>query len=950
MVTITVSGDTTVEFDESAVLTLSNSSVDLTLGTSSALGIILNDDMSIVSIAALSASKPEGDDATTLYTFAITLDRPGVVPQTISWTVSGSGTHMADGADFGGLAPSGSTSFAAGETIQILTIAVTGDTIVEPDEGFKVALSNQSSGLALGIAAATGIIQNDDSATVTIAAVTPAQAEGDGGATVFAFEISLSQAAVGGETIAWSVSGAGAHPADAGDFGDASSSGAVTFAPGQASAIVSISVSGDTMAELDESFAVELSSPSSGLTLGTSTAVAAILNDDTPVVSIAGAAAIGVEGDAGTKAFTFIVSLDQAAPTDQSVDWTVAGSGAHAADVADFGGVQPTGSVILTAGETSTTVTVLVAGDTTVEHDEGFVVTLSKATSGLAIGTGSAGGTILNDDKPLVSIAAAAAAKPEGHAGTTAFTFIVSLDQAATSSQSVDWTVAGSGAHPADGADFGGSMPTGTVILAAGETSATVTALVAGDAAVELDEGFEVVLSNASPALALGVAAANGKILNDDATVSIAALSASKAEGDSGTIELAFEVTLVGDSAVQHSVSYVVSGSGEHPADATDLSGSAFPAGTLTFGIGETSRTILVNVAGDTSFEPDESLAIALSAPSSGLTIVTGSANAMILNDDPAGPPPPTVVHNDAYVGLSGQVVQMGAANGVLFNDSGSNLVASLANGPAHGMLTVNADGGLDYTPNQGFTGTDSFRYLAMGEAGGEHRTVDIHIARLTANATLDLFSLTAEQQIAIAYVTFFGRGADAKGFRYWVDEFDAGLPHLGAAAVFSAVADAFAASAEARILFPFLDRAEGASDAEIGGFLDAVYNNLFNRSADAEGLAYWTGQVREAVAAGRFVGSILDDIVGGARNSEAGQDVMTVLGKIAVSLSYVHDQERFHAPWTAIDDAAPATALLDGVTADPQTVLVGVMQAYDLVLASLARADGFGELPGSAF
>jgi len=308
------------------------------------------------------------------------------------------------------------------------------------------------------------------------------------------------------------------------------------------------------------------------------------------------------------------------------------------------------------------------------------------------------------------------------------------------------------------------------------------------------------------------------------------------------------------------------------------------------------------------------------------------------------------VVYNDAYVGLSGQTVHMSAGNGVLFNDSGSNLVASLANGPTHGMLTVNADGGLDYAPAAGFTGTDSFRYLAMGEAGGEHRTVDIHIARLTASATLDLFSLTAEQQVAIAYATFFGRGADAKGFQYWVDELNAGLPDLGAAAVFSAIADAFAASDEARTLFPFLDRAAGASDTEIGGFLDAVYNNLFNRSADAEGLAYWTGQIREAVASGRFVGSILDDIVGGARNSEAGQDVMTVLGKVAVSLSYVHDQQRFHAPWTAIDDGAPATALLDAVTAAPQTVLVGVVQAYNLVLASLARADGFGDLPGSAF
>lgn len=949
-VTVTVSGDTTVEFDEGAVLALSNPSAGLALGTASAFGIILNDDTSIVSIAAVSASKPEGDDGSTLYTFAITLDRPGVVPQTINWTVAGAGTHGADGTDFGGFLPSGSVSFAAGETSHILSIAVTGDTTVEFDEGFKVALSNPSSGLALGVSTATGAIQNDDSTTIAIAPLAAALAEGDGGTTTFDFKISLSQPASGGETVTWSLSGTGTHPADAADFGGVPPGGTVTFAAGQASAIVSVQVSGDMTVEFDEGFAVELSNPSLGLTLGTATAVATILNDDTPVVSIAASGAIEAEGNAGATAFTFIVSLDQAATTDQTVGWSVAGSGGHAADAADFGGSLPGGIVTFAAGETSRTVTVLVSGDTVVELDEGFVATLSNASAGLALGTASANGTILNDDKSVVSIAAAAASKAEGHSGTTAFTFTVSLDQAATTGQSVGWKVAGSGEHAADAADFGGSLPAGSVSFAAGETSKTITILAAGDTAVELDEGFKVVLSDASSALVLGAAAASGTILNDDAAVSIAALAASKAEGDTGLAAFTFEVTLSGDSSVPHSVSYAVSGSGQHPADAADFSGGALPAGTLTFGIGETAKTIVVNVAGDASFEADEAFVLTLSAPSSGLAIVTGSANGAILNDDPAGPPQPTVVYDDAYVGLSGQTVHTSAANGVLFNDSGSKLAASLVDGPAHGALTVAADGSFDYTPDPGFTGTDSFRYLAFGDAGGAYRTVDVHIARLTPGATLDLLSLTAEQQVAIAYTIFFGRGADAAGFAFWLGEFNAGSPRLGSAALFSAIADSFAASAEARTLYPFLDHAQGASDAAIGGFLDGVYNNLFNRSADAGGLAYWTGQVREAIASGRFVGSILDDIVGGARNSEAGQDVMTVLGKIAVNLSYVHDQQRFHAPWTAVDDGAGATALLHAVNADPQSVLIGVVQAYNLTLASLARADGFGEVPTSAF
>ena len=74
------------------------------------------------------------------------------------------------------------------------------------------------------------------------------------------------------------------------------------------------------------------------------------------------------------------------------------------------------------------------------------------------------------------------------------------------------------------------------------------------------------------------------------------------------------------------------------------------------------------------------------------------------------------------------------------------------------------------------------------------------------------------------------------------------------------------------------------------------------------------------------------------------------MLGKVAVGLSYVHDQQQYHAPWTAVDDGAAATALLHAITAEPQSVLIGVVQAYNLVIASLARIDGFGEVPGTTF
>jgi hypothetical protein len=76
--------------------------------------------------------------------------------------------------------------------------------------------------------------------------------------------------------------------------------------------------------------------------------------------------------------------------------------------------------------------------------------------------------------------------------------------------------------------------------------------------------------------------------------------------------------------------------------------------------------------------------------------------------------------------------------------------------------------------------------------------------------------------------------------------------------------------------------------DAEIGDFLDAVYDNLFNRAPDAGGLACWTGQIKQTLAAGEFVGSVLINIIGGAQNSAVGQDVAALMSKVAVSLSYL--------------------------------------------------------------
>jgi len=62
----------------------------------------------------------------------------------------------------GAFLPSGTVSFAAGQSTQIVTINVNGSTVVAPSEGFTVTLSSPSSPATLGTSTAEGLIENNN--------------------------------------------------------------------------------------------------------------------------------------------------------------------------------------------------------------------------------------------------------------------------------------------------------------------------------------------------------------------------------------------------------------------------------------------------------------------------------------------------------------------------------------------------------------------------------------------------------------------------------------------------------------------------------------------------------------------------------------------------------------------------------------------------------------------
>src|SRR5262249_45630117 len=78
---------------------------------------------------------------------------------------------------------------------------------------------------------------------------------------------------------------------------------------------------------------------------------------------------------------------------------------------------------------------------------------------------------------------------------------------------------------------------------------------------------------------------------------------------------------------------------------------------------------------------------------------------------------PPPVATTDTYTDLYQAPLVVNATLVVLGNDSGGTLNVTSHTDPAHGTVTMNADGSFTYTPNAGFLGQDSFNYNVSNAA-----------------------------------------------------------------------------------------------------------------------------------------------------------------------------------------------------------------------------------------
>jgi LPXTG-site transpeptidase (sortase) family protein len=551
----------------------------------------------VATISVAPASVVENGVANLVYT--VTLDKALLVGTTINLSTTGTAT----GSDYTGAVTS--VLIPAGSTTATVTVDPTPDTIVEPDETVILTIIS-GTGYAIGTpSSATGTITNDDIPVATIA-VSPASVAEDG-ATNLVYTVTLDKAPAANTTINLSTSGT------ASGIDYAGSVAFVTIPAGSTTATVTIDPTPDTSVELDETVILTITS-GTGYTIGSpSSATGTIIDNDLPVATITVTPASVAEDGAANLVYT--VTLDKAPAVSTTINLSTTGT----ASGTDYTG--SVASVTFPAGSTIATVTVDPTSDIIVEADETVILTITSGT-GYTVGTpSSATGTITNDDATVVDPVATITVSPASvvENGATSLVYTVTLDKAAL----VDTTINLGTTGTATGADYTGTVT--SVIIPAGNTTATVTIDPTPDTTIEPDETV-IITINSGTGYSVGTpSSATGTITNDDVPVATITVSPASVAED-GATNLVYTVTLNQAPLVNTTVNLSTSGT----ASGTDYSGSV---ASVTIPAGSTTGTVTIAPTADTTVEPDETVIIAID-PGTGYTVGSPSSATGTITDN----------------------------------------------------------------------------------------------------------------------------------------------------------------------------------------------------------------------------------------------------------------------------------------------------------------------------
>lgn len=582
--------DTIDELDETVILSLSGA-VNATPGPDSTLTITDNEGEPVSAFSSATYSSGEEDGTLAV---SVNLSFPSAFEVTVDYsTVVGS----AGAADF--TSTSGTLTFIPGDITETFTVTILEDAIDEPDETFSLHLSNPVNASAGPDASAT-IVDNDATPTVSFSEAAYSAGESDGTATITAV---LSGASGNVVSVDYNTLNGTAGSADY-----TSTSGTLTFQPGDLEETFTVAITEDLVDETDETVILQLSNPVNA-GAGADATLTIVDNDQAPVASFTGDP-FSVTESVGTTTIT--VSLSAASEQTVSIDFaTEAGTATPAVDY-----TPASGTLTFLPGETEQSFDVTVIADDIDEPDETVELVLSNPVN--CISGPEATLTLLDDDdEPVLSFSVATYDVDE-YAGTVTVTVDLSRESAYEVS-----VVYHAEAGTASSSDF--TPVTGTLTFVPGDLQETFTVNIMDDL---LDEGDEtVILSLTDPVQASTGPNAVLTILDDDdpPTVQLSAADYSVVE-DTGTAIIT--TTLSAPSGLEVTVGYAATDGTAGSSDYTTVTG------VLTFTAGQTEAVFEVEITADSIAEADETILLDLSDPINASLGVPVSGTLTIIDDE----------------------------------------------------------------------------------------------------------------------------------------------------------------------------------------------------------------------------------------------------------------------------------------------------------------------------
>ena len=495
-------------------------------------------------------------------------------------------------------------------------------------------------------------------------AVSPASVQENGTANLV-YTFRRTGATTSPLTVNYSVAGTATLGTDYTGILSSGTTKTVTFAAGSETAIVTVNPTGDTTVEPDEAVVFTLVSSGTGYTIATtSPVIGTITNDDVALHSINLNINLASVQEDGTSNLIYTFTRTGSTTNTLTVNYCVTGTASNN----DYTGTtMGANNVTFAAGSSTAIVTVDPTGDTTVESDETVALNLASGT-GYTIGTTTAvTGTILNDD---TSITLAVSPSSVTEDGTTNMVYTFTRTGVTTNALTVNYAVGGTATFNNDYTQTGAasfSSTAGTISFAAGQITRSITIDPTADTIVEPNETVALTLATGTGYTIATTTAVTGTIANDDVALPSITLAVSPASvQENGTPNLVYTFRRTGATTSALTVNYRVAGTATN----TDYTGTTTGTGkTVTFAAGSATAIVTVNPTGDSTVEPNETVALTLASGTGYAVGTTTAVTGTIANDDFTGD----------------------NTNNILNGTAGNDILSGLA-----GNDTLNGGGGID--------------------------------------------------------------------------------------------------------------------------------------------------------------------------------------------------------------------------------------------------------------